>query len=268
MSQDLLDNSQEPTMDFWEQMEQAEKEGRSGGTVLQIEIAFVWKVFTTKADGFEMEETYFPYAIGNKESIKAARAKANQFVVANGLEKNPYNVFMIRLYKDTVLNREVSWENDRWFFLFPTSDMYTKIIAPKLRELEINKLGKYWSAVTWDEDKGGKPRTQEKRDADGNTLFDDNGDPQMETVYPLVAYPVQLFDTKEAALEFCGIEEKSDDAESVEVSIPMPEGYDDETWASTIKEIRAELGRGTKSTKIASDYGLPVSTIKQIEKTA
>jgi len=264
---DLFSNDPQATS-FWEQVAEAEKEGRGGGHVMQVEIGFGFKVFTKKDDGFTHPQTYFPYQVGNRESLNEAKKKANRFIVENALEKNPYNVFMVRLINGTVLNRDTNWQDDRYFFLFPTSQGYTEKVAPALRETGITALGTYWAQVTWAEDPGGKARPQQKME-NGVPVVDENGDIVMEDRKPLIAYPVRIFASRDEAAAFCGVGAGADEVheESTDTGMlpPMPEGYDAETWAATVAEIRSELGKGTKTTKVAADYGLPVTTIAAIK---
>lgn len=264
---------------FWSDLEKVVNEGRTG-TVLKIEFGFGWKVFTGKDDGFDHSESLFKYEANSpnaKELMKEAKKKANRFVVENALDKNPYNVFYIHMMKDTCLNKELTWKDDRWFFTFPGSYAYTELIVPALKNALSEAgipptFGTFWASIVWGEDRGAKKMNEvQKKDEEGHFMFDENGDPIIEKRWPLIAYPTVLFTSKDAALEYCGDSVVDNDSEdSVEeevVSLPIPDGYDDETWNATVQEIKSELEKGTKAKKIASDYGLDVSLVEQIQNS-
>jgi hypothetical protein len=272
-----------PNPSFWDKVEEAEKISGADHTFIQIEIAFGWKVFVSTADGVVDENgdpisqgaSFFPYSIGDKASIEAAKKKASKFIIANGLDKNPSNVFMMRLIRDTCLNKELKWKDDRFFFFFPKSGpskdpmrkhaswFYEEYISKKLRENGVQSLGFHWAEISWARDEGGK--FSDKKDADGSLVVDEEGEVIQEQ--PLNAYPVRIFATKADALEACGkgdVEEEVEEAPVKKQLPPMPDGYDEESWSSTVADIKSESKKGAKTPKIASDYGLDIKTVKAI----
>jgi hypothetical protein len=255
----------EPEVDFWKQVEEAEKLGGGGGTVTKVKIGFGWKVFV-KGSGQNQEESLFPYNIGDKEDNKRAKALANKFVVANGLTANPSNVFYIKLFKDFVRGKETSWKSDRLAFFFPTSKFYVDIVSAHLREAFIGKsprLGEMWAKVSWATDEEGKTRSVQVLDQDKNPVVDEDGNPVMEDRKPIQPYIVAVYDNEEEALKDNGITSE-EHLDSDEVMMDLPSGYDAESWAETSKELKAELAKGTKAKQLADDYGLPLEIVEAL----
>lgn len=257
--------------DFWSQVEEAEKLGGGSGTFAKIEIQFGYKVFVSAADGLtrddgselQQSDSFFPYKIGDKDSMTDAQKKANKFVLKNGLAKNPSNVFMMRIIKESVIGKEVTWKGDRWMFYFLKGNsawFYENFMKPKLKEAGITSMGEYYANVTWARDEGGKLRP--KQDQEGNPVVDEeSGEVEME--YPLQAYPAKIYASREEWLKDSGAEEiNSNDAEAAS---DIPEGYDAETWAATVAEVKAELSKGTKAAKIAKDFDLTIEQVNSLK---
>jgi hypothetical protein len=257
--------------DFWAQVEEAEKAGGGGGTIVNFKIGFGWKVFTKASmldkngEPFANKDTFFEYKPGDKEDTKRARALANQFVLKNGITANPYNVFELVLYKDSVLGKEVTWKSDKYFYFFPNSNFYIEYVAKHLRESPVVKaMGKYWGSATWANDMTAKPRLVQKNDADGNQILDEDNNPVMEDQYPLNAYITKVFADKFEAMKEAGVEDTASSNSTNDNEVPMPDGYDAVGWIETMNEIRSEAKKGAKAQKIATDYGLTIAVVKKI----
>lgn len=252
---DMIPQDQE-LVNFWSAVAEAEAAGRSGGMIAEIDIEFGWNIFVTKDSGIDKEEAFFPYQLGSKQAIADAKALANKFVVERGLDKSPSNVFMIRIFKDTVLNKDTAnWKGDRWQFVFPSEASYTKIVNG-LRELGIKRVGKMWARLNWAEDTNPKKgKLVAETDELGNTLLDESGNPRMKTQYPLYAYVVEVYADKEEAMKAAGIEEGAEPAKA-KTAGEFPEGYDAASFAVVSAEIKKEAANGTPLPKLAEVYGM------------
>lgn len=253
---------------FWQLMDEAAG-GAGGGTVCEIEIAFGYKAWPKKeVYDHPQWDSFWSYQLGNKESMKKAQGKANKFVVEHGLSSNPSVVFAIKMFKDTVLNGKKEWKDDIAKFIFANSAFYTSVIAPHMKEAGVDHLGRMWAKVSWLADKGSKPKMEPKLDADDNPIVDENGEVVLEPKYPLLPYVVEVYSSREDAMEKNGIAVvESDELLSEPEFVPgdtVPEGYDRQTWEATKAEIVKEFGRGVQADKLAADYGLPVETITLI----
>lgn len=258
--------------DFWGAVEEAAKSGRSGGGYVgKVEIGFCWKVFISPEVVPDQDSTIFPYEVNPDKKVTvansaAARALASKFIVDHGIDKDPYNVFYIRLFKDTIIGREVQWKGDRIGYSFPNSPAFQSVILPKLHEafakVGFSRFGEMWARVSWMDDPDQKrARMLPKKDKEGNVILDDNGEPEMEKETILTMYVSEVFLDKNAAMSAVdGVEDVLGD----EKPLAMPEGYDAEAWQMTIDEIRTEFQKGTIAPKLAKSYDLPIATVNAI----
>lgn len=251
---------------FWELMDEATSLGSGAGTICEIEIAFGYKVFVSKAvyDASQWM-SFFPYQIGNKKSISDAQKEANKFVVDYGLTSNPQNSFGLRMFKDTILNKKSEWKDDRYAF-FPTwTTFYTEVAYPALHDAGIKSLGKMWAKIGWKEDKWAKKQEVPLLDKDKNPVVDELGNPIIEMKFRQQPYVSEVYSSREHAMKENGISdvvsEQNEFEERFEASDHIPEGYDRESWEATKTEIISEHNRGVADDKLAADYGLSLETV-------
>ncbi len=267
----------QPELDeFWGAVESAAKSGRGGGYTGKINMGFAWKVFVGKNDGLDdetMAASIFPYDITsdrktNDANSAKAKGLASKYIVDNNLQKDPYNVFYITLFKDNVIGREVTWKFDKTQYVFPGSEAYSQIIIPHLQkatsEVGEKRFGEWYAHVSWMADPDQK-RARNKVDENGAVVIDPvTQEPEKETV--LVMYVQDLYKTKDDAMKAAGVSTTESEQVEETAEVTMPDGYDVETWAMTVAEIRDTFVKGTPVAKIARDYDIKVGLVNSVVK--
>jgi hypothetical protein len=257
---------------FWDAVKEAESIGAGGGgTICQINISFGWKVWPPKESGLTNEQTYFPYEVSADKKVTQknsaeAKGKANKFILEQGLEKNPYNVFCLTIFKDTVLNKDVTqWKGDQQKCFFPSGKTYSDLIAPKMKLAGVSSLGTMWARVSYttDPDPKAKPRLVPVKNDDGSPAVDPmSGEPVMEEQPALAPYIAQVYASRDEAVEAAGNKGDADGMPKENVT-EFPEGYDAASWAVIVEAIKGERAgeNPTPLPKIATDYGLDMSWV-------
>jgi hypothetical protein len=251
-------------LDFWNQVDEGVKSASSStGTIGEIEISFGWKLYVA---GTSQEETFFPCIPTDKASLAMAKGLANKYIVDHGLENvRPTYVFCIRIFKDTVMNKDVStWKGDQFRFIATYDQDYLGTITQKLREFNVKRVGRFWAQVSWGQatlNPKRKPRMVQKLDADKNPIIDENGEAVMEEAPNLFAYVSKIYPTKEEAQKDAGGDTASTSPKQEGGNGSLPEGYDQDAWIMVATEIKAEKEKGTPLPKIAEAYGLSMAWI-------
>lgn len=255
--------TQQPSL--WGQVETISHESGVATHVCEIETMMGWKVFVT---GFEGDETFFPYTIyaDENETMIAratARAKANQFVASNGLGKNPIDCYAIRVRKDAVLGEE-PFLYDQWFIYFFSDPLYHEKVVANMKRLGMNPSMKTWAKIECQFDRTKKPKRKERQLRSGGQLqFNEDGSPKMGEVdvYPYIAWPVEVYASREAAEKAVAASEVAV-AGTVQVVELYPEGYDKESWAYLKDAIRQARDNEHKTPDaLSKDFMLSVPWI-------
>jgi hypothetical protein len=252
-------------LDFWNQVDEGVKSASSStGTIGEIEISFGWKLYVA---GTAQEETFFPCVPTDKASLAMAKGLANKYIVDHGLENvRPTYVFCIRIFKDTVMNKDVStWKGDQFRFIATFDPDYLGTITQKLREFNVKRVGRFWAQVSWGQatpNPKKKPRFVQKLDADKNPIIDEQtGEAVMEEAPNLFAYVSKIYPNKEEAQKDAGGDTTSTSPKQEGGNGSLPEGYDEDAWTMVATEIKAEKEKGTPLPKIAEAYGLSMAWV-------
>ena len=256
-------------LDFVDQ-EQKATGGGGGGYAAKMQIEFGFKLFVKDVSN---EDSWFPY-IPSKDDKNGTRAKAEKQakktlakLKEQGYEMSdsakPYGGLGITLFKNSVLNRDVNWENDRFFFetSWTTNKDYNDLIIPKLREASKASGVSIGEDPVW-----GRLTFQETLDPENKRQTNQEG----EDVPKLVAFVAELYPNKKAA-EKAAEDMGSSDGDSG--SSDSPEGMDAKTWEGIADEIHGELDKiledndkvsRKKRKAIAEDYEVDIEWVNRV----
>ena len=161
--------------EFLEVLAQYEREETStGGIIGQATFSMGYKAFLP---GYSNEDSWWPFSSGEAGAKDEAEKKCKDAIDESGIEgKRPHLCYGFILHKDTVKDREVSWQQDRYFVYAMWTQAAKDIIAPAIREHGIAP-GKFWGRWVWKEDPSGRMET----DQEGNQRV------------ALIAYPAQVY---------------------------------------------------------------------------
>ena len=171
------------TFDLMQWADDEVGEGGGGNFICQFSLSAGFLVYAKGA----RSDRYFPAGVGVDagESKHKAKALADQLTEQTGQKVRYQPVVSVYLYKDSVLNREVSWQGEYWSHdIITWTDAYSEVLRPSIEttlgeDLESGK--KYWGHV------GLKPDPYQKA---GSTTDRKN-----------VPYIVQVFESKQDALD-------------------------------------------------------------------
>lgn len=245
-----------------------EDESSGGGNwVAYTNVQFGYKVF---APGFDNNQTFFPFNIGDENSKKSARLEASSFVDKLNKDntatpvKAPTNAIRIELDKDQVYNKDTStWQGN---YIQDTPlwvDAYKTLIKENLKKAGAG-LGWQWAHLAWGEDPY-KPTRINKLTG--------------EEVANLVLYVKEVYLTKQEALDAAaklaaggGGNRSTATADDGAVNSAeatkddsVPPGFED-VWDEVKSAIVKELAEGATVPQIATDYGIAVKYIVKLKK--
>lgn len=179
------------TWDSWDSFEEDVKDevqDTTSGYVGQIVVSYGYKVF---ASGHSDATSFFEAGENKADALN----KAKEFAEQVGAGK-PTNGFLVKVIKDSVLNRDVSsWKNDFTKFYAMFTDAIKKQIKPKMIEIGALPNEDFWGQVQFVPDEYFVTRG----DA-GKTDTDQDGNPR----FPSVLLPVVKFANREAAVAAVG----------------------------------------------------------------
>lgn len=237
-------------------LDQAEKDAGSGGAGGDIGVVLTqigWKVFVA---GLSNEESFFPYDTSDDESRKAALAEAKTVVPAGGRDPRP--AIQFTMFKNSVLNREVTWQGDRIYTIPTWTDNYKKIIKPAVASLieqgqELRIGEEQWMRLSFKPDVGSAnspPRTKKNYKFDPNQPVSDSNP---EFVPELIAYPAQIFKDKAEAEAAVGQQQVPDATSDIDPFDAIKADPD------FINDVKAALKKPAKQQeaallKVAQDY--------------
>jgi len=232
-------------MSLFDQLDQLEKEnGGGGGYVGKINFQIGYKVFIS---GMSNEDSFFPFNPADDANKADALAKANSVVSAAGSDKKPNNSVQFRLYKDTILGRDVTWEQDQ-FYVYPTwTDGWKDVVRPALKEAGVSKIGEFWGRITFTEDPSGRTRldnvTGEEKPA-------------------LIGYLIEVYPDEATASAAAG-----GGASAPTSKYTVPADWTADSWAETAPDVLDELGKDpdiAKKKEVAETWGLSIKDINTL----
>jgi len=218
-------------MSLFDQLDQLEKESSGGGGFIgKILFQIGYKLYIYNDGEFGNEDNFFPFKPGDDEDKDRALAAAKTFVVDNDSDKKPTMAIQFRLAIDTILGREVKWDQDQ-FYIHPTyTQMYKEIVRPALNEAEVSKTGEMWGRIAFAADPY-KPTKE-------SIVLDANGNEKTEVRPNLSGYLVEVYANKAEAEEAAGNSGGSPTGSS---QYTTPSGWTADSWADTISDVLDEL---------------------------
>lgn len=152
--------------------------GGSGGYVGLVRVDQGFKVFVS---GRSLADSFIPCDPSDPQSVATALATAKE------LSNKPQKSVRVTIFKDSVLNKEVTWQGDRLLDSVQWSEGYKQVLYPSMDEfMSVLDFGKpFWAQVSFKPD----PVKPTRTGSDG-------------TEQPnLVPYLVNRFNSKEEALQ-------------------------------------------------------------------
>jgi hypothetical protein len=240
-----------------------EESSGGGGWICWTNIQLGYKIF---AKGYDNNETFLPFDVGNAQDKERAKREALKFVDKVNAEsvekvKAPTNAIRIELDKEKTYNKDTStWQGNRIQDTPVWTDAYKEVIFPHLKDANAD-LGWQWARISFEKDPYKPTRI--------NQLTG-------EEVANLVMYVAETYLTKQDALDAAAELEgsKSDDGSSpvaqqetaTTQSDDVPDGYDEESWNSVIPLIKEEIANGKAVKEIADDYGVSIPDVVKLKQ--
>ena len=235
-------------------LNKTEKLDSGGGYTGRVRLDVGYKIFIK---GLDNKESFVPFDPEDADAQKKALIAARAISTEHDPTRKPKPSVQITIYRDDVIGRDVTWQDDR-IFTYPTyTDGYKQVIKPALEGLaEQNKpipsLGvDFWGRVSFIADPGGR------------TKKDQNG----EEVPELIAYIADVFPSKNAALAFAvgaGSEEGGKTTQAPGSDDPFTQMKDDADFLATLKTSVADLQKPLKGTFGAKQEVQQNEAIKKI----
>jgi hypothetical protein len=240
---------------FWDQYDQSvREEGGGGGIIALCNITTGYKVFP---HGVDQADAYFPAPAGSKKAREAAKGRAAKLAGEHNLDRRPDWGIMIRMDKENafVRGQPATWTTDMFRWAASYTDGCKEVVVPSLKDNGITLPFKGWCRVGVKDD----PFAVAKGES-GKTDEDQQGNPR----FPVVHYVMEVFASKELALEAVGDMPTGGSPEDLP---PVPSGYDEEGWEAVEKDIQDLLGKHPTQEDIlqlAQDFKVDPSYIQAI----
>lgn len=255
---------------MWEVLDEYEAQASSGGAIIgKIEFSIGYKAFVT---GKTQEESWFAFTAGDDASKKGAEAACKKFIEAAGADPKttrPQLCVQFRVFKASVLGREVTWKGDR-FFTFPIwTPAYKEVVKPALKAAGVTTAGTYWGRIGFANDPSGRTEVG----------------PDGETRPSKIEHLVEVYKDEATAAAAAGSAASSAASPATSAAattgkngaepeaIPgVPAGWDKQTWDQVKPEIKADYvkrldGKTDKATQIkvkaalATDYSITLADV-------
>lgn len=220
--------------EFEKWLEEQESDGSgTGGYVGQIVFAVGYNSY---ASGMKPADRWFPYRYGDEASKGEAKKEAS------ALGANIEVCYGLILRKDTVLNKDVShWQGDRYFVVPTWQDAGKQVIKPALSECGIfGSPVTFWGRVSF------KP---------------DPYDPGTDDDPNLVAYPAQVFESREAAQKF--VDENMGSAGGDE---PIPGMEGPPSWL--VEYVGKPAHKDKSPADLSNEVGIEIPVVIEARKQA
>lgn len=187
-----------PKGNLLDALEESENIGGGGqGYIGKVIAETGWKIFVS---GLSNAESFFPYDPFDKDTRDAAFAEAKQ-ALPMGSTARPNTAFQLTMFKNSVLNKDTSaWKEDRVWVIPMWTESYKKVVKPAIAALIENgtpfDMGEeVWMRVSFKADPTGRTKKNYKW-TEGST--------EPEQVVELIAYPAEIYASKQAAEDASG----------------------------------------------------------------
>lgn len=239
------------TNGFWDNYDQAtQEESGGGGIVGKVRIDMGFKVYV---GGVDQGATFFPVTTpADKSKVKT---EAQAFATKSGAPRNPQWGIQIKVFRAGAYSagQPVTWQNDRYFNADAWTSAAKELVVPKLKQLDISLPWEGWARIGFAPDPY-EVQAGQMKDVDqaGNPRFTPR------------AYVTAIFANEEEAVAAVGTS-GTDVAETIPFdqpafAIPMPDGWDAETWGDVVEDLKAQTGAPKEVVDYAAaTYGVTIT---------
>lgn len=223
--------------------------GPNPGYFCKVTIESGYKVY---AAGMDHNSSFFPFDPANERTAQVALERAKAFVVEHGVSSNPSKSIALTLHRETVKNRQVTWQRDMTKIVATWTPAYKDVWKPAFKKIGISKMGSYWAHVILVNDPSGRTEKMQKRDGSG------------EMDVPSKVWVVDEIYPNEGACEKAA-EKASVDAPKSEETEEVPAGYTAAMWAKYKDDITKELdGSDAAFEKVAAEWSMPIDFLRRL----
>lgn len=233
---------------FWAEYQKTLQEASGGGGIVcKVWIGTGYKVFPPnipQVDTFFAARTGDMYKTERKETADKATALAAEYgLTSDPRWKGPAFGLLIRAYKDGAFSagNPVTWTQDRFFFTQGFTDGYKNIVEPSIFKNRIRVPFEGWVHIGFKDD----PYAVKKGDAGKTNIRKDENGEVVSATYPTIAYIIEVFPNEAAAQATIGTGaitpgSIADMAMDKSIASGIPEGWDEESWADVVKDVKAQ----------------------------
>jgi hypothetical protein len=224
--------------DFYDVIEKLEQEESSGGKgyICKARICFGYKAFVT---GAKNADSLFEFDPADQAGRARAMELAKKFIDDNGGTTRVQACACIIIYKDSVYNREVTWQENRYWTIPMWTPKYREIMKPKMKEVGIQQVGDYFCQISFVPDPTSK--------------VEDSYIPYVKTLFANESEAKLAAGSQKSVDSNLSLREESND------NIPM--GWTTTTWEQATPDIKQAKLNGQSPAEIANDYGVEVRFI-------
>lgn len=241
---------------FWDTYEETTKEESGGGGIVgKCRVDMGYKVYV---GGTTQEESFF--AVTDPAKKGDAKTRATQFAKEHNAARGPQWGIQIRVAVDGAYSagHPATWSQDRFFNTDAWTSAAKELVVPHLKELGLALPWEGWARIGFAPDPYEVQRGEMKDE-------DQEGNPR----YTPRAYVSEVFANQEEAMAAVG--SSGDDATdttsvvdsipgmgvaSPEFPIPMPDGYDVDSWKIVLDDVAAQEGTPPVVAKyVEENYG-------------